>query len=138
MKLNPDCIRDIMLTLEDMTGITLNGYYQFARVTHSSVASELSEKYRSTEIAYTLIQLAESDYIKMQFEYDKRHLAVNIGNILYITPKGHEFISHIQSNERWTTKIKPAIRLFGSVSLSVVEAISKGVANAALERITPN
>lgn len=138
MKLNPDCVRDVMLALEEITGINYGRIYRFAGVNCRSLSSRFKGVYDEGEIAYTLIQLAESNYIKMSFQCDGNHLTVDMGNILYVTPKGHEFISQIQDKERWTTKIKPAVRLFGNVSLSVIEAISKGAANAALDKIIPN
>lgn len=138
MKLNPDCIRDVMLLLEEVTGITFDHSYRFVGVNCRSISSKFRGIYEEGEIAYTLIQLAESGYIYMPFTCDEHHLTLNMGNVSYVTPKGHEFISQIQDKERWTTKIKPAVRLFGNVSLSVIEAISKGTANAALDRIIPN
>lgn len=138
MKLNPDCVRDVMLVLEEITGINYDRIYRFIGVNCRSLSSRFKGVYDEGEIAYTLIQLAESNYIKMSFQCDGNYLTVDMGNILYVTPKGHEFISQIQDKERWTTKIKPAVRLFGNVSLSVIEAISKGAANAALDKIIPN
>lgn len=138
MKLNPDCVRDVMLALEEITGINYDRIYRFVGVNCHSLSSRFKGVYNEGEIAYTLVQLAESNYIKMSFQCDGNHLTVDMGNILYVTPKGHEFISQIQDKDRWTTKIKPAVRLFGNVSLSVIEAISKGAANAALDKIIPN
>lgn len=138
MKLNPDCVRDVMLALEEITGINYDRIYRFVGVNCRSLSSRFKEVYNEGEIAYTLVQLAESNYIKMSFQCDGNHLTVDMGNILYVTPKGHEFISQIQDKERWTTKIKPAVRLFGNVSLSVIEAVSKGATKAALDRIIPD
>ena len=138
MKLNPDCIRDLMLTLEEITWIIPGPRYVFNAVNCGSLSAKFKGTYDAGEIAYTLIQLAESGYIKMQYKCEDYHRILNMGDILYVTPKGHEFISQIQDKERWTTKIKPAVRLFGNVSLSIIEAISKGAANAALDRIIPN
>lgn len=138
MKLNPDCVRDVMLALEEITGINYDRIYRFVGANCRSLSSRFKGVYNEGEIAYTLIQLAESNYIKMSFQCDGNRLTVDMGNILYVTPKGHEFISQIQDKERWTTKIKPAVRLFGNVSLSVIEAVSKGATKAALDRIIPD
>ena len=96
MKLNPECIRDLMLILEDITGISKVNPYRFREINCESLMwrNDLSNKYTENEVAYTLIQLAESGYIYMPFRIEYETV-LNLGNILYVTPKGHEFTAKI-------------------------------------------
>ena len=131
MKLNPECIRDLMLILEDITGISKVNPYRFREINCESLMwrNDLSNKYTENEVAYTLIQLAESGYIYMPFRIEYETV-LNLGNILYVTPKGHEFIAKITDEQRWQTKIIPLLNTMGNISLSVIEAVSSGVTNA--------
>lgn len=139
MKLNPDCVRDLMLKLEDISEIRHNNNaYWFAGITLESLmaCASIAEKYTSGEVAYTLLQLSESRYIVMECSVDKETKIFHVGNILYLTPKGHDFIAGIQNKETWTLKLKPALKAFGNVSLSVIEAVSKGATDAVISKFS--
>lgn len=49
--------------------------------------------------------------------------------------KGHDFLAGIRDKETWAAKMKPVLDRFGSVSLSVIEALSKGAMDAFLDRV---
>lgn len=135
MKLNPDCIRDVMLRLEDVTGTLPDKPYCFNGVNAWSLmqVQEIRDKYQYNEIVYTLIQLSESGYISMDFKCDNDKLSVVMGNVLYVTPKGHEFIAAAKNETVWKSKVLPVLKGFGSVSLSVIEAVANGAMSAFME-----
>lgn len=137
MKLNPDCIRDLMLRLEKITGTYPTSPYQFREVNASSLMhlDEIKEKYQYNEVVYTLIQLAESGYISMSFICDNDRLSIKMGNVLYVTPKGHEFIASMSNETIWKTRVLPILKSFGSVSLSIVESVAAGATSAVLEHL---
>lgn len=137
MKLNPDCVRDLMLALEEMTDIYYDHGYLFKEINCSSFMryGDFKSKYGRGEIAYTLLQLAESGYISMEVKVNHEACSLQMGNILYITPKGRDFITSVQNKKDWKEKIMPAFKLIGNVSLSAIEAISKGVSTALIEKI---
>lgn len=134
MKLNPDCVRDVMICLETEATIEFErGSYTFSGPSCNKLhESEKLSCYDYTDIAYSLLQLAESGYICM--DYTIHIHSLEISRILYITPKGHDFIARIYDEKTWKDKLKPILGKFGSVSLSVVEAISEGVAGALIDR----
>lgn len=141
MKLNPDCARDTMLVLEATTNLWVDKHEKWERLLFYgnslysiSMKPELKEKYDVPTIAYTLIQLAESGYIRMNFECEKDGpLSISFGNILYVTPKGHSFISSISNDTIWSNKVKPILSTIGNISLSIIEAISKGITDSAID-----
>lgn len=137
MKLNPDCIRDLMLRLEKITGTYQENPYQFREINASSLMhlGEINEKYQYNEVVYTLIQLAESGYISMSFICDKDRLCVKMGNVLYVTPKGHEFIASMSNEIVWKNHVSPVLKAFGAVSLSIVESVAAGATSAFLESL---
>lgn len=142
MKLNPDCIRDAMLILEEK--LSFKDYDRAISFGSMSVDCLMCimEKcgYSRDDIAYTALQLFESKYIVTDraSPVDSKMRWLDIGNILYITPAGHEFIASVHNKEVWKDKISPILGALGSVSLSVIEAVSKGIANAAIERLMIN
>lgn len=137
MKLNPDCIRDVMICLENATGTRPEHPYYFREVNARSLMQygPIGEKYGYHEVVYTLIQLAESKYISMEFDCDNDRLSLNMGNVLYLTPKGHEFVAAMHDETIWTKKVLPALKSLGSVSLSIVEALASGATSAIIERL---
>ncbi len=92
--------------------------------------------YSWEEVTYSVFQLIEDGYIVSNCNPTERklHHELEIGDILYITPKGHKFISSINNKEAWTTKISPFFSKLGSVSLSVIEATASGVTSAMLDK----
>lgn len=144
MKLNPDCIRDVMLTLEDELSIriqeNINGdIFFFEPIRIERLILIIGGKYghASTDIIYSVLQLMENGYVVTSAELPPRgkHNIITLGDILYITPKGHEFAAATHNKEDWSNKIKPILGKVGAVSLSIVEAVSKGVTTAAIDRL---
>lgn len=91
--------------------------------------------YSAGELLYHIIQLSESGYIMSDFEFDPQtnfHKG-NLPRIYYVTPKGHEFIAKIAEKKSWE-KASKILCTLGGISLSVIEAVSKGVADAALSK----
>lgn len=142
MKLDPDCVRDLMLFCEEHTYIKTEeiGRYTAARY-HVLYVNSMRHipplnKYDTGALIYHIIQLSESGYLATDFRFDPvenfRHNALPA--IYYVTPKGHEFIASIVGKAQWDN-ISKILRSLGSVSLTVIETVSKGIASAAIEQI---
>ena len=132
MQLNPNCVRDILIYLEHNLSIGIN---EFKPITKNVIAAELIGKYAREDIEYSLIQMHESNYIITDFNADISHNAFTLSVVLYITPKGHNVLSAISQEEKWSGKILPALKSLGSVSLSVVEAVAEGVTAATISQL---
>lgn len=142
MKLDPDCVRDLMLFCEEHTYIKTEeiGRYTAARYhvlyVDSMRLTPPLNKYDVGSLIYHIIQLSESGYLATDFRFDPvenfRHN--ELPAIYYVTPKGHEFIATISEKAQWE-KTSKILRSLGSVSLAVIETISKGIASAAIEQI---
>lgn len=146
MKLNPDCIRDVMLTLEDRLSIGTqesNGKpeaFFFKSIQVTSLVQIMKEKYGNEDVIYSVVQLDIDGYIVVRKDPSARDWSnlVSLKEILYITPKGHEFIASVSNANSWRDKIKPVLGKLGSLSLSIIEAVSKGMTGAVIDQLMLN
>lgn len=146
MRLNPDCVRDVMLTLEEMLSIEIQEKdgrpesFFFKTLQIDSLVCIMREKYKSEDIVYSVVQLAEDGYIIARKDPSVRDWSdfVTLEKILYITPKGHEFLASISDKNSWGEKIKPVLDKLGSLSLSIIETVSKGMTGAVIDRLMLN
>ena len=135
MKLDPECIRDLMLFCEEHTYIKAEEVGDFTCASYHVLYVDSMRhvpplnKYNTGALIYHIIQLSESGYLATDFHFDP------ITNFRHNNlPKGHEFIAAIEGKTQWE-KTSKILRSFGSVSLTVIETISKGIASAAIEQI---
>ena len=143
MKLNPDCIRDLMMFLEEKTWVTVKddgrSKFSYFHVLCPALIQELDpvNKYSLEEVLYHIIQLSESGYISTDFTFNpsRDDGAFRLARVYYITPKGHELIASIEEDKRWN-KIKKILAPLGSVSLAVIESVASGVTSAIIEKST--
>ena len=92
MKLNVNCIRDILLTVEEECDFETPWEYQ-----EDSPPPKFLADYTHKEIVYHINQAQKSDLI-CGVEY------FECGSDIYIsdlTPKGHEFLSNIRNDTVW-------------------------------------
>lgn len=139
MKLNPDCVRDLMLFFEDKTFVIQAGESggRFHAIAPSLVKDiQPLTRYSLEEILYHIIQLSESEYIVTDFKFNPHgeYSDFSLSSVFYLTPKGHEFSTSLNENRHWE-KTKKILNSIGNVSLSVIEAVSSGVAGAAIDRL---
>lgn len=123
MKLNPDCIRDILLTVEEECGYNKPWIYYC-----DGCQPELLSHYTSDEISYHIIQCAKSELIDGLKCYDS-------GESLFIsdlTPEGHKFIANIRSDNNWN-KTKSILKNVGSESLDTIKQVATGVITSLIQ-----
>lgn len=117
MKLDPKCVRDILMVCEDANSLTENLKWSPLSL---SVFSERLTEYKKNEIAYTLILLNEAKYIEAHVsEYDG-----GIANIIVykLTYTGHELIDTIRPKSVWNSLSK-TISEISHVSLPVLQQL---------------
>ena len=119
MKLNPDCIRDILLTVEEKST-----YAGMVRLPDKKV--ERLKTYSEDEALYHLRQCDLSGYF---YEADSDLPGLYL--IRDLTPKGHEFVGKVRDPKNWMI-VKRGISAVRGYSLDVIRSISEGVASAAI------
>lgn len=111
MKLNPDCIRDILLLVEKCSDFDHVTEYRF-----DQPFSELSD-YSHDELTYHIRQCEKAGLI------DDVHYYTDSIDIQDLTPSGHEFLANIRENKIWNS-VKSVASQIGSESLSTLIQIA--------------
>ena len=131
MKRDPDCIRAVMLKIEELQQYTLDG--DGCIENHGLYLEELCEalpKYKKEDIFYSLDLMEQAEYISLSTQWFNNvlgHCAVN-----YMTFYGHEFLDSIRDSKRWKT-IKSGLSSVRNFSLSAMSSIAEGVTSAAID-----
>ena len=107
MKLIHDCVRDVMLFVEENLkndGKTLN-------------AANIKVKHNSEDILYTCEKLGEANFLNIRQDI--------LGNVIIIsmTYNGHVFLDTIRDNNIWK-KTKSCISKLTSVSLPMLQQVA--------------
>ncbi len=131
MKLNPDCVRDLLIYFEENLTVTVHGFSPMHRF---NIFKEFHEQYSYEDLLYSMIQLHESGYIVTDFKPDFSRSTFELSNVFFITPKGHDLLASIYNKDDWKQKVSPVLKTIGSISLSVIESVSKGVTEACLSK----
>ena len=117
MKLDLDCVRSIMLDLEETP------YGEFR--TTSSIIDSLHKKYSPESIKYALLKLHEAEYIDA-YKLEADGMFPSIELVLDITFDGHEFLNNVRANKIWEKTCSIASSL-GVSSIGFVSKIAIGV-----------
>ena len=125
MRLNQDCIRYILLELEER--LDFNNEMGLSQI--KLLASE--SKYDEDEVIYSILKLIEADYLIGAPFYagdELHHLSVSS-----LTWNGHLFLDTIRDNQVWK-ETKSIISKFSSVSLSLVASISTNIVKEQIKK----
>lgn len=112
MKLNPDCMRDILLFLEKQD---VND-----RVSYKELVSSLPG-YSDQELFYTALKLEEAGFINASTANVRVY--PELLTITDITFNGHQFLDDIRDNSNWQ-KIKAIGEKAGSLSVKAIAQIA--------------
>ena len=122
MKLNPDCVRDILMDIEESLEFK-NVYFVRKETSAPDEPITLNKtKYPHNVFLYHVSQCEQSNFITKVSYLDSGN-CVQIGNM---TPKGHDFLANIRADNIWN-KVKSVGMKIGATSLSALVQISTGV-----------
>ncbi len=122
MKLNCDCIRDILKTIESM---------EYGSVYTIKKLHELLPNYSCDELQYHCIQLLDAGLIKAVSVPAIGSLLPQISRITDLTYSGHQFLADVQSDTAWN-KTKEIAKNVGSESLHALKDIAVSVVTSAI------
>ena len=114
MRLNPDCIRDILLFVEEQS----NGSNSIAI---RQAADNRLRHYTKDEIYYHVKQSAETNLLS-NFKEDMLENC----SVRDLTPTGHEFLANIRKDNLWE-RTKETAKVIGSNSLKAIVQIASNV-----------
>lgn len=118
MKLNPECIRDLLIDIESQTSSTKIYFLDLTSTPDNGILS----KYTVDEVVYHARQCSMANLIT------KCELTLGLESLMIsdLTPSGHEFLANIRTNSVWD-KVKKISFTVGSQSLSALISIASSV-----------
>lgn len=121
MKLNTDCIRDILLAVETMD------------YGEEWIIDDLEDRlpdYSYSELQYHCLQLVDAGFLDASTMQTLRS-PLQIGRIKNLTYSGHQFLADIRSETTWN-KTKEVAKNVGSESIHVLKEIAINVVSSAI------
>ena len=115
MRLNPDCVRSILLTVEEKC--SFDTFWEYEKDTfESEYLAECSHE----EIVYHIRQCEQSGLIQGVHYYDGGDSII----ICDLTPTGHEFLANTRNKTVWNATLAKA----SGASLSIIAEVAKDLA----------
>lgn len=114
MKLNYDCVRSVLLTVEKSK--TIDEELNINPLTVETIFEQLP-KYEDNEILYTIEKLKEAGYINAALQFAAGHFID--GAVSSITYSGHEYLDNIREPEVWR-KVKAMLKNAGAITLPLI------------------
>lgn len=122
MKLNPDCVRAVLLAVEDCP---------FNETLNLEKLSAKLPKYETEELWYTCLKLAEGDLLEIVTVPMMRSAMPGIKQITCMTYNGHEFLNTVR-NPKIYKIAKGACTKGGALTLELLMEAAKVAASAAV------
>lgn len=121
MHLNLDCMRDVLITLEDAS---------FLQELTLGDIIEKTPGYSEDDIKYTILKLDEANFIDARIKQYVDGMAI-LG-VKDITYAGHQFIANIRTDTVWN-KVKDVSKSVGATSISAITQIASNVISEILK-----
>lgn len=122
IRLNPDCIRDILLVVEE------NSSFSNYVTTKDFSKSVKIKNYDAETLLYHIRQARDAGLLT-----DVKFTLGGYFLIKDLSPKGHEFLANIRKDDNWS-KTKAIATKVGSLSLNALTSISASVISAAINQ----
>ncbi|BBM18381.1 hypothetical protein G15_2046 [Enterococcus avium] len=124
MKLNQECVRDLLLAVEEQLRLEPVGIDQLIDQSDLYLRVDDQYKYELEELIYTAQKLNEAGFINgdSSIGYDQ----FTDFTVESITWNGHKFLDTVRDNKVWSDTKKITSK-FSSVSLSLVENVASTV-----------
>lgn len=125
MKLNQDCIRQVLLDIEQNVELETVGYEQ-------AISQKTFETFSREEIIYSIMKLKEANYINASI---RNISGSGFPLILFgsITWEGHKFLDNVRDSQVWS-KTKAVAKHLESVSITLISNIASQVITNLIEK----
>lgn len=136
MKLNYDCVRDVLLSLEELlTCEYSNEIFVFNEISIEELYEKLSDKnYRIEDVLYSVNNLEQAGFIKADFlSADGGIVCCDISNITY---EGHQFLQNIRPKKVWD-KSKSIFQNIGTISVDIIKSVTSTVITDTINHYLP-
>ena len=123
MKLNHDCIRDILVTIE---GMEYNSAYTIDKL-HEKLPA-----YTVEELNYHCLQMIDADLLNAKSMNVVGRITPQVWRIFDLTYSGHQFLADIRSDNVWD-KTKDVAKNVGSESLHALKDIAVNLVTSTIQ-----
>ena len=120
MKLDINCVRDTLITLESWLVLNDNLEFLCLGLDEINKSSEML-KYTKPEVAYTLVLLKEAGFIEARVDYSSGRIYEL--DVIRLTFSGHQFLDTIRPQSTWN-KIHELSEKTGLKSISAIMEIA--------------
>lgn len=130
MKLDLECIRAVMLTLEENLVFENDGECFWMKRLSLERINALLPAFSKEDIFYSIYNLEQAGYLAVAIQL------TGGGGVYYcdvkdITYRGHEFLNSIRDEKRWA-KVKSVADAVRDYSLAAISSIAEGATSAAI------
>ena len=122
MKLNKECVRDILIKCESLLKMNNDGTMN---TINSNDLKEALQNYDIATLKYTVLKMKEANLLNVTVVKADGSIILEF-LITDITYYGHEFLENIKEDNNWT-KIKDIAKKVGASSISAITQIAIGV-----------
>jgi len=129
LKLNLECIRSVLLTLEDKLVFTVKEGSLEKNCLSLNQLCDVMPDYSKPDIFYSLYNLDQAGYVNISVRWASGEVYSCI--VSGMTYSGHEFLEEIRDSSKWG-KVKSAASAVRDYSLSAISSIAEGVTSAAI------
>ena len=131
MKLNPDCIRAVLLEIENSWELRLDDSGNIRKESMNLVAlNNALPDFDKRDVFYSVLNLQQAGFLDAKIQYAANGM-VYYCSINHMTYAGHQFLDRIRDTKNWS-KIKAGLDHVRNYSLDAITALAEGVANAAI------
>lgn len=133
MKLNYDCVRDMLLALEKLLTINDDLCHEYVPV---DKLFEVLNKYDQKEVLHSFLEIGRAGYINYDYQFWGGGQFYE-GSVHDLTYCGHEFLESIRDNQIWEN-VKSVLSDINNISLQLIFGVAKGLAMNALQNAINN
>lgn len=122
MKLDYDCVRDLLLTLEEE--LQFDDSMEHPTVTSDNINSHpFISKYTEQQLAYASLKLEEAGYIDAYFiPGDDKYNGALYSSITF---EGHQYLDSIRSDNVWINVKSKIASIGGSISFTIIRSLAE-------------
>ena len=137
MRLNFDCVRDVLLCIEENTGLRKccffvdAGFASAAKWVGNETSPEeyqqqLSKRYDNDTLIYHVRYCLDAG-LAVRADYGSKYQIF----VSDLSPEGHEFLAKIRDETQWGA-VKKGLSAVRNYSLSAISSVAEGVMSAAI------
>ena len=133
MKLNYDCIRDVLLLAERELIFTEkeDGFLESSYLHISGICKALPQ-YSKADLVYTIHMLDEAGFLRAEIQWATG--GIYDCYLLQMTYYGHQFLERVRDDQRWS-KVKAAAAAIKDYSLAAISSFAEGITAGAIETL---